>query len=572
MKMSMNDSLKSLVDILQWRSTNQPNKRIYRFLQDGEDEERTMTLGELNVRAKSIASELQKVASKGERGLILLPAGLDFIVAKLGCLCAGIIAVPVPPPHHLRIEKSIHATLRIINDAKPSLVLLHKNLSEAIKRSPQLASKFNGIHFIEFDEDLPDTSSAWRNPDISEEDIAFLQYTSGSTSAPKGVMISHKNLMSNLHAIERSMGLSETNESVFWLPPYHDMGLIGGILQPLYSGFTVTLIPHLLFLQKPVRWLNALSKYEANTSGAPNFAYELCLKKVTPEQRDQLDLSKWEIAMNGAEAVNLQTMEKFRDYFAPCGFQQNAFAPCYGLAEATLMISSISTLDTYHSVNISRTALKENKVVFHQDETDLQTIVGCGKCIDDHQLKIVDPITHLICQKDEIGEIWFRGPSVAQGYRERVLETECSFGARIQGTNDGPFLRTGDLGFMADGQLFVTGRIKNLIIIDGKNFYPHDIEKAVQDAHFAIEPMGTAAISSDKNGSEHLIILVETRTNSLFSQDDLISAIRKTISENFSLSVEDIQLVPRGFIPRTTSGKIKHHECKMNYLLNHVRE
>jgi acyl-CoA synthetase (AMP-forming)/AMP-acid ligase II len=568
----MNDSLKSLVDILQWRSTHQPNKIIYRFLQDGEDDERTMTVGELDVRSKSIASQLQKIASKGDRAIILVPAGLDFIIAKFSCFYAGIVAVPVPPPHHLRIEKSIHATVRIIHDAKPSLVILHKNLSLAIKRSPQLASKFNGIHFIELDEEMPDTSTAWNSPDISEEDIAFLQYTSGSTSTPKGVMISHKNLLSNLHAIERSMELTEDNQSVFWLPPYHDMGLIGGILQPLYSGFTVTLIPHLLFLQKPVRWLKAISKYQADTSGAPNFAYELCLKKVTPEQRDQLHLSTWQIAMNGAEPVNLQTMEKFCDYFAPCGFQQRTFAPCYGLAEATLMISSIAKRDSYQAITIDRTALQENKVVVQQNGTDLQTIVGCGKCIDDHQLRIVDPNTHLTCRQDEIGEIWFRGPSVARGYREKDAETEYSFGARLQETNDGPFLRTGDLGFIADGQLFVTGRIKNLIIIDGKNFYPHDIEKVVQNAHFAIEPMGSAAISCEKNGSEQLVILIETRHNTHFSQDDLIHSIRNAISEQFSLSVDDIQLVPPGFIPRTTSGKIKHHECKMKYLLNHVTE
>ncbi len=388
----MNDSCKSLVDIALWRAKNQPEKIVYRFLEDGESDERTMTFLELDQHSKTIGSLLQQHTSPGERVLILVPAGLDFITSFFGSLYAGVIAIPVPPPHYARIDKTLGATLRILNDAKPTVVILDQKLHAAIKKSPEIARKFERIHFIHVNDSLMDRSADWRHPDLTEDDLALLQYTSGSTYTPKGVMITHKNLLNNLGAIEKAMGLTEKDETVFWLPPFHDMGLIGGILQPLYSGITATLIPHLLFLQKPLRWLSAISKYKATTSGAPNFAYELCLKKVKPEQRDQLDLSSWEIAINGAEPINVKTMNDFKEYFSSCGFWETAFIPCYGLAEATLMATAASKDRPFITTGISKKGLKLNEVKITSDvEKDYHSIVSCGRCIDEHEIKIVNP-------------------------------------------------------------------------------------------------------------------------------------------------------------------------------------
>ncbi|WP_370476579.1 fatty acyl-AMP ligase [Tamlana flava] len=559
----------TLVDVVLMRAKYQPDKLVYRFLKDGESHEHTMTFRQLDQRSKSIASELQRRTSPGERVLLLVPAGLDFISSFFGTLYAGNISIPVPPPHFARIERTLNATLRVIKDANPSVVIVDSKLHSIIKHNPEIVRKFEGIHFVIVGDDIDDSSNLWERPNVSGEDLALLQYTSGSTYTPKGVMLSHNNLLSNLEAIERSMDLTEKNESVFWLPPFHDMGLIGGILQPLYSGFTVTLIPHLLFLQRPIRWLQAISKYKALTTGAPNSAYELCLKKVKPEQRDELDLSSLEIAINGAEPINVSTLNRFKKYFSSAGFRETAFIPCYGLAEATLMVAADSKLSSSGTARIGRRGLERNEVEFSSiNEKDLQTLVSCGRCIDKHEIKIVNPESCQNCSENEIGEIWLKGPSVAKGYWNNVTESEYAFKGYINGTDEGPFLRTGDLGFKADGELYVTGRMKSLIIIDGKNFYPHDIERVVQNSHFAVQPLGCAAFSIEDEGREQIIILAEIRRNSNFNMNDLTTAIRNSISGEFGLSVADIRTVPLGFIPRTTSGKIKYHECKKKYLTN----
>lgn len=565
---------KTLVDILRWRAMNQGHKFAYRFLKDGECEEDSMTYSELDQRAHSIGAELQESTKVGDRALILLSPGLDFIAAFFGCLYAKVIAVPVAPPHPARFETSLVATLRIIEDSKPAAVILNSSLFEAIQAKSQIRDQFRGIKLLVIDkESRKDWAEKWHQPDINTNDIAFLQYTSGSTSSPKGVMVSHGNLLHNLALIEESFGQTIESRTIIWLPPFHDMGLIGGILQPLYTGNQVALMPHLMFLQRPIRWLQAISQFKATTSGGPNFAYDLCLRKVRPDQRDQLELSSWEVAFTGAEPVNSKTIDQFSDFFAPCGFRREAFLPCYGLAEATLLVSGGPKAKIPIMKNLKKSGLVENKVVLSPESSvDTKVVVSCGQNIGGQKIRIVDPETKLLCPTDQIGEIWVSGPSVTKGYWNKPLETASTFEARVSGSSEGPFLRTGDLGFQLDGELYITGRLKNLIIIDGKNHYPHDLERTVEMAHPGIWPSGCAVFSIENSGIEQVIILVEIQPKLVENAADLKKAIRKAVAENHELPVYDIIPGLPGSIPRTTSGKIQHYLCKKNYLLGTQKE
>lgn len=564
----------SLIDVLCWRAKNQAEKVAYRFLKDGENEDESITYEELDRRVRSRASILQESTREGDRAMILLPSGIDFITAFFSCLYAKVIAIPVSPPHSARLETSLEATLRIAGDARPAVVILSESLFEAIQSQSQIKDQFRGIKLIVVSgEDNSGKSEKWREPAIDGNDLAFLQYTSGSTTTPRGVMVSHRNLLHNLNFIQESFGQTSESRTVIWLPPYHDMGLIGGILQPLFTGNPVTLIPHLMFLQRPIRWLEAITRFKATTSGGPNFAYELCLRKIKPEQREQLDLSSWEVAFNGAEPLNPKTVEQFSEFFAPCGFRREAFLPCYGLAETTLLVAGGPKAKLPLMKNFQKSGLEKNKVILAKAHTlEAKTLVSCGRNFGGQQIRIVNPETLSPSASDQIGEIWVSGPSVSKGYWNKPLETEATFEARISGTGEGQFLRTGDLGFLQEGELFIAGRLKNLIIIDGKNHFAHDIESTVEKAHPGIWPLGCAVFSIENNGTEKVIVLAEVRPKLVEEQAEVIKAIRKAVSEQHELPVFDIKLTLPGTIPRTTSGKIRHFLCKKDYLSGTVKE
>lgn len=558
----------SLVDILRCRAKDQPQKLAYRFLKDGEHDEVGITYGELDRRACSIGANLQASVKVGDRALLLFPPGLDFIAAFFGCLYAKVIAVPVPPPHPARLKKSLAATLYIVGDAKPAVAMLSSALFEAIQFQNHFRDQFKGMKlFVTEGNGLKDWSEQWQQPEVGRNDIAFLQYTSGSTNSPRGVMVSHKNLLHNLSLIEASFGQTSESRTVIWLPPYHDMGLIGGILQPLYTGNPVTLIPHLMFLQRPIRWLQAITRFRATTSGSPNFAYDLCLRKVRPEQREQLDLSSWEVAFNGAETVRSKTLDQFANFFSPCGFRREAFFPCYGLAEATLLLVGGPKARSPVMKNLAKSGIMQNKAVISPERSnDTQIVVSCGQNLGKQKIRIVDPESMQPCPPDQIGEIWVCGPSVAGGYWNKPLETSSTFKACFAGTKEGPFLRTGDLGFQHGGELYITGRLKNLIIIDGKNHYAHDIEKTVENAHPGIQPEGAAVFSIEDSGSEKVIVMAEIQPRLLAYTAEVIKAIRKAVAEYHEIPLHDIRLTRLGGIPRTTSGKIRHFLCKREYL------
>jgi acyl-CoA synthetase (AMP-forming)/AMP-acid ligase II len=346
------------------------------------------------------------------------------------------------------------------------------------------------------------------------------------------------------------------------------MGLIGGILQPVYSGYPVTLIPHLTFLQRPYRWLKAISRFKATTSGGPNFAYDLCVRKIKPEQCDQLDLSNWSVAFNGAEPVYHKTLDQFASYFAPCGFRREAFLPCYGLAESTLLVTGGPKFRLPRKQSVLAAGLENNQVIFSDKvNADTRILVSCGKNLSDHQeIRIVNRETAMPCAADEIGEIWLQSPSVSTGYWNKPLENEVTFGARLATKDEGTFLRTGDLGFLSDGELFITGRIKDVIISEGKNHYPQDIEKTVETAHPNIWPSGGAAFSVASSGTEQIVVIAEVKYTDGVKEEEVIAAIRQAIAQNHGLSVGDIRLTIPGGLPRTTSGKIRHFLCKKNYM------
>jgi acyl-CoA synthetase (AMP-forming)/AMP-acid ligase II len=328
-----------------------------------------------------------------------------------------------------------------------------------------------------------------------------------------------------------------------------------------------------MFLQRPYRWLQAISRFKATGSGGPNFAYDLCVRKITPEQRDLLDLSHWEVAFNGAEQVYHKTLDQFADYFAPCGFRREAFLPCYGLAEATLMVTGSPKLRSPVILHLMTTGLEQNQVILSPISTDdTRTLVSCGQSISDQKIRIVNTETLLPCQGDQVGEIWVSGSSVAKGYWNKPMETEATFGARVSDSGEGPFLRTGDLGFLHEGELYITGRLKDLIISDGNNHYPNDIEKTVEKSHPAIRPSGSAAFSINTEAGERIILIAEMEHKMDVKAEEVIMAIRKAVSKHHDIHVDDIILTRAGAIPRTPSGKIKHYLCKANYIAGTFKE
>ncbi len=456
--------VKHLVELLRIRAQEQPHDIAYRFLSDGDAEGAQLSFGELDQRARAIAAQLQAMSMTGQRALLLYPPGLPYIEAFFGCLYAKVVAVPAYPPsrHHLTRLQGI------VEDAAPALVMTTEELQE--KLLARFSERWGTGHFQWLVTDTVDRAGAdgWLSPNIAPGDLAFLQYTSGSTGHPKGVMVSHQNLLANQHAIKESFHHTEKAMVVGWLPLYHDMGLIGNMLQPLYLGTKAILMSPLTFMDRPVRWLQAISRYRATTSGGPNFAYELCLRKITAEQKRDLDLSTWTVAFNGAEPVRATTIERFSAAFAECGFRREAFFPCYGLAEATLFVTGPaagSPLKFRPAVTPAEEGAEPITAITAEQSKPL---VGCGQAWIDHEVKIVDPVSGQACAEGHVGEIWVAGPSVARGYWNRPEESAHVFQARLADSDGSAFLRTCDLGFLHQGELYVTGRIKDLIIVHGR--------------------------------------------------------------------------------------------------------
>ena len=555
----------TLIDLLGWRADRDAGRMAYRFLADGETEGHRVSFIELDSQAKAIAALLQSFEEKGARVLLLYPPGLDYIAAFLGCLYAGMIAVPAYPP---RINASMSRLQGIVADADATVAL---TTSAIISRlGPLLISypELKPLRWLATVNLEPGLSDAWRRPSVDGNTIALLQYTSGSTAAPKGVMVSHGNLLHNETIIQRAFNQSRDSVIVGWLPIYHDMGLIGNVLQPLFVGAQCILLSPVAFLQKPFRWLSAISRYKGTTSGGPNFAYDLCVRKITDQQRITLDLSSWTVAFNGSEPVRADTLERFAKTFQPCGFRRRSFCACYGLAEATLMVSSkmVDTLPVIKNFKVKEIEQNKGVIAPPGDAESGRLLVSCGKAPPGQRVIIVDPESLTECGAGRIGEIWVSGDGIAQGYWKHPEETERTFRAYLADSGQGPFLRTGDLGFLQDGELFVTGRIKDMIIIRGLNHYPHDIQQTVEESHTALRKGCGAAFSVEVAGEERLVVVQEVERVKGLDLTLIKEEIYRAVSENHDLQIHALVLTrPRG-VAKTSSGKIEHRTCRAAFL------
>lgn len=567
----------TLVEVLRWRAIHQPSKRAYTFLVDGETEELHLTYDELDRQARAIAYCLQLYGSTGERALLLYPSGLEYIAAFVGCLYAEVVAVPAYPP---RLNRSLLRLQTIVTDSQATVGL---STTAVISRMRPLLAQIpslKDLRWLETDGIAYDFAIEWREPTINSNTLALLQYTSGSTAEPKGVMVSHGNLLHNERMMQRALEMTEQSTSVGWLPLYHDMGLIGNVLQPLCVGATGILMAPEAFLLRPFRWLQNISRYKAYASCGPNFAYDLCVRKITPEQRATLDLSSWEVALNGSEPVRVETLDRFAQTFEPCGFRREAFYPCYGLAEATLFVTGSLTASQPVIHTVQQVALDQNKVAAAAKDAGTRSLVSCGHSAPDQKIVIVDPERATRCRSDEVGEIWVSGSSVALGYWNRAEETNETFRAYLADTEEGPFLRTGDLGFVWNNEFFVTGRLKDLIIIAGRNHYPQDIESTAEQSHPALRSGCCAAFSVDFAGEERLIVVAEVDRRYRLARlpkvqlnhyqslnvDEVVTAIRRAVAEDHDLTVDTVLLLKTGSIPKTSNGKIQRHACRSRFL------
>lgn len=557
--------ISNLGEILRWRSSNQPNKIAYIFLEDSDQKESILTFEDLDKKAQTIAFALQEQNAVGERALLLYPPGLEYIHAFYACLYAGVISVPVYPPDPARLNRTLPRLQAIIKDSQAKFVLTTQavlTLAETfLGHSPELKA----LQWIATDN--LGIFMDGRDWSIDSNNLAFLQYTSGSTGSPKGVMITHRNLMENGKMIYQIFQPNEQTVTVGWLPMYHDLGLIGMMLPAVYVGMPLIFMSPLSFLRRPIRWLQAITRYKANVSGGPNFAYDLCVRRIKPEERATLDLSSWRTALCGAEPIRSQTIKNFCEYFEPSGFSKKSFYPCYGLAEATLMVTGGRPNSSPLVKKIKKSFLKKgDQNLFEADDKDCQELVCCGQPIGDQLVYIVDPETRLKLPQGQIGEIWVQGKNVAQGYWNHPSESKFTFQAHLEDTGEGPFLRTGDLGFMTGEGLFITGRLKDLIVLFGENHYPQDIELIVENSHPAARKGCGAAFSLEKEGIERLVIAQEIDILPEVDLKEIESTIRDSVIQEQGVEVYRILLIGPKSIPKTSSGKIQRQACKEEFL------
>ncbi|GJD16875.1 non-ribosomal peptide synthetase [Rivularia sp. IAM M-261] len=554
---------KTFVEVLRFRSATQPNQVAFTFLPDGETEQATLTYQELDQLARRVATRLQELGLTGKPALLLYPPGLDFIVGFFGCLYAGVIAVTAYPPRNERNTPRIKA---ISKDSQAAIALTTAQSLDTVQSLMTKGTDSETLQWLATDNLSVGLEDSWQEPFIDGNTIGFLQYTSGSTGTPKGVIITHGNLIHNAATTYQFMEHSSESVFVTWLPIYHDMGLIGGMLQPLFGGFPCIMMPPTAFLQSPYRWLQAISRYQGTTSGGPNFAYDLCVQRITPEQKATLDLSSWSVAFNGAEPIRRDTLERFASYFAECGFRREAFYPCYGMAETTLMVSGVQKATAPIIKTVQKSGLESNRVVKSTaPDEDVYDFVGCGRVIPEQEVVIVNPETLACCKPDEVGEIWVSGPSVGKGYWRRQQETEETFCAYLSDTGKGPFVRTGDLGFFDDEELFIAGRLKDVIIIRGRNLYPQDIELTAVRSHPALRPDASAAFTLNVKNEERLVVVQELEFRAKPNLEEVINAIRQAVTEEHEVQVYAVVLIKPGSIPKTSSGKIQRRATRAQF-------
>ncbi|UNZ20716.1 type I polyketide synthase [Streptomyces sp. 891-h] len=558
----------TVAGLLRRRLELAPHAVAYRFLTDTSGAEESWDHTRLDRRARAVAAYLQRAQLKGRPVLLLHPPGLDYIAAFFGCLYAGAVAVPAYPPQNAKFGQTMQRLAAIAHDSGADHALTTREVREAAhgNRAELAALGLDRLTWLTEEELSTAEADEWEEPGTNGDSLAFLQYTSGSTATPKGVMVSNGNLVRNLRSSHLRLELDDGSGMVSWLPPYHDMGLIGGLLTPMYGGFTAHLMAPMTFVQRPLLWLETLSRTRASMSVSPNFGFEQCLRRVTAQERDALDLSHWRLALNGAEPVRAETLERFADYFAPAGFDRRALLPCYGLAEATLMATGIGPGEPPTVQAFDADALAAGEVREAGTGTSRRTrVVGCGPAVPDARVAVVDPATRRRTGSEQIGEVWLSGPSVALGYWNRPELTAETFDARLDDEPEQAWLRTGDLGFQRDGQLYLVGRTKDVVIVQGRNFYPHDMELTAEQATEAVRPDNGAAFGVPTPGGEQLALVYEIGRGT----DDpasVLARLRTALAEEHQVTPHTVALVRHSSVAKTTSGKIQRQATRRAFL------
>lgn len=569
----------NLHDLARLRGRLDGDRVAFTFLLDGEADERHLTFGDLDREAAALAGKLQTLAQPGDRVLLLFDPGVEYLWAFFGVLYAGMIPVPAYPPDLMRAERLLGRLKALAEDCQPAVVLGTKQSLSLVGGLLGHAAGTEGAGAVILTVDDRDGWEAlpWTPPKLQPNDIAFLQYTSGSTSSPRGVMVTHGNLLYQLSLLlerwEQSYPAAGDHGvvGVSWLPFYHDMGLIGGVFGAFYAGKRVVMMSPLAFIQRPIRWLQAISRYRPIVTGGPNFAYDLCVSKFRKEDAEGLDLSSWKIAVNGAEPVRAETIERFNATFSPYGWDPAGWMPSYGLAESTLGVTCYEQGARCPVVDVALTDLERNQVRLVDSAVGGRTektrrLVGCGHAITDTELRIVDPLT---CREVQgVGEVWVRGKGVTLGYWNRPEDNAILFDARLADTGNGPYMRTGDYGFLHDGILYLTGRLKETMIFWGRNVYPQDIEHTAAGCHDALRLNGGAAFSIDRDGQEQLVLVQEVVRPGKLDLPALAAQVRQAVMAEHRVPLYSLVLIRPGNLPKTSSGKIQRGEARKKFEAN----
>jgi acyl-CoA synthetase (AMP-forming)/AMP-acid ligase II len=560
-------SAETLVEVLRRHAEQRPERVVFTWLEDGERETGTRSLGDLDARARAIGSRLAASVAPGQRALLLYDQGLPFIDAFFGCLYAGVIPVPTAA-EYVRPEAALARLAPIIADATPAVLMTDGSgmaaqaLSAGVLDAHEAAGAV-GIPMLDTSE-LGSPDPAWEPVPARADGVAYLQYTSGSTGAPRGVAVSHANVMANFEMCRANIGTSQETVIISWVPMFHDLGLVGFTLLTVADASHCLMMSPVAFVLRPLRWLQAITRYRADVSGAPNFAYDLAVRRIPADAREGLDLSSWRRAFNGGEAVLADTLDRFAAEFAPHGFDPLAYDPVYGLAEATLFAAGAG-YDGARTVTLDPTAAREDRLELATAGLAGRRLVSAGQPAPGVTIRIVDPQRRQALPEDEVGEIWVAGANVAAGYWERPEDSGEVFGQKLPGDEGMAFLRTGDLGFLHDGELYVTGRIKDLIIVRGRNHHPRDLELTAERSHPGLRPGGGAAFSvvSDE---ERVILVHEIRPDYAQAVDEITAAVRREVAREHGVTLAELVCVPPGRLRKTTSGKTMRHAMRREYL------
>ncbi len=562
-----------LPDVLRARALRQPDDLAFVFLDERGEETDTRTYAELDAQARAVAAALSGTAGPGQRALLMFETGPAFLAAYFGCLYAGVVAVPVAPP---RAGHPQAATAAVVRDCEPVALLAVSSTLDAV--GPALAALRPGLRPLAVDlltaDADADSEPAFIPVPASAGALAFLQYTSGSTADPKGVMVTHGNLAANQEMITRTFRHDPGAHWVGWTPLFHDQGLIGNVLHPLYVGSVAVLMSPAAFVRRPLLWLSVISRYRAYSSGGPNFAFEVCVRHASrlagPDQAGPdgsvLDLSCWKVAFNGAEPLRAETMRRFAETFAPYGLRPEALYPCYGLAEATLLVTGSEPGRGPRTIAADPRALGERRYI-PAGAANARVLSGSGQVPPEGGVRIVDPDTAAPSAPGRVGEIWLAGPHVTAGYWRRPDATAATFAATITGEGDTRYLRTGDLGLIVDGELYVAGRLRDMIVIRGRNHYPQDIELTVSSAHPATRPGCVAAFAvPGPDGAERVVVVQEIRPAAGLDPDEVAAAIRAAVLREHDVSLTELVLTTPGELAKTSSGKIMRAAARRRHL------